>query len=977
MMKKIFNVPASCAFVDEVAKRFLADYAENPLELADVLFLLPNRRACQSLKEAFVRAQGLSPTLLPQMMPIGDVAEDELIFSSLDTAETLSLVLPAVSKYYRLFWFTKKIVKESGKFGLESFSVSQACALADELCSLLDKVTYEELSFVNLQSLVPEEYASHWQQTVDFLSVITQKWPAYLSQAGVIDAASRHIKLLEIQTEVWKKSNTAKRIVVAATTATFPFMRRLVKDVLELKNGEVILSGLDKFLDDESYAQIDETHPQFELKRLLDYLKISRFEVRDFCSSKNVEREKLAAEIMRPAKETHKWRDIKARNISSSALDGVEVLKCADIRQEALAIALMMRQSLETPEKTAALVTTDRNLARRVATELLRWDIKVDDSAGKPLYLLPVGCFLRLIIQACQSERAVDVLSLMKHPYFALGESYALIRRKVRDYEKLVLRSKTDDAAAEVLNVYNSLQEIIAPLTALLSQESVDFKTLLECHIRVAEELAKTDIKVGAAVLWRGEDGEAAAQFLADLFEYADMLDNIKGEEYLGLLEFLMAQVTVRPKYGTHPRLKILGPIEARLPHFDLMIIGEVNEGAWPKALSSDPWMSRPMKKDFGLPLPEKDVGVLALDFCGLFCAKEVVLARAARVESTPMVASRWWLRLKTVLTAMGYKGLKSVGNPYFSQTALFLEKPKKFQPLPPPNPMPDVDKRPRSLSASNIEDLMRDPYIIFAKKILKLFPLEDLDRELNSADYGNITHLVLQRFNDMYPAKLPPNAREILLQLGEQVFLEKGIETETKAFWWPNFVKSIDWVLKQEEICRPDIKKVHNEIKGSYHFLSTAGDFEVTAKADRVEETLDGGIGIVDYKTGSVRSKKEMLSGYAPQLPIEGLIAQLGGFPDIPSKNVTKLAYWKLGEREVCLGEVDTPKALQTTFDNIRVLVEEFDKKSTPYYCQPNPDYAPKYSDYLQLARVAEWRVTENNSQAQKNDEKIRSGNG
>lgn len=465
-------------------------------------------------------------------------------------------------------------------------------------------------------------------------------------------------------------------------------------------------------------------------------------------------------------------------------------------------------------------MTTDRNLARRVAAELERWEIKVDDSAGKPLSLTPPGMFLRLILQACRSDfAAVDFLALLKHPLLAAGGEYGSVRRRVRDYEKSVLRA---DVPGEEDVFIAEVKESLRALHDLLSVQA-DFKKILEVHIKTAEKLAETSEKSGADILWRGEAGEAGASFIAGLYAAAEILGNIAGEDYPGLLDALMAGVTVRPKYGTHPRLKILGPIEARLNDFDVVIIGEVNENLWPKAAEADPWMSRPMKRDFGMPLPEKAIGVLAHDFSCLAAGKQVFLTRADRVQGTPMVKSRWWMRLETVLKALN-SDIDKIDCPAYRHWAGFIDRARVFKPLLPPEPTPPVFARPRELSASAVENLMRDPYIIFAKYILRLKKLNDLDRELNFADYGNIVHAVLEAFNNKYSTTFPENAKEELLKIGEAYFAANQVSLETRAFWWPNFEKTVDWLMGVEQEYRKDVKKVHNEVKGELVFRRRKG---------------------------------------------------------------------------------------------------------------------------------------------------------
>lgn len=953
----LYNVSLSNCFADTVAARLLSEYKDNPLELADVLLLLPNRRAVKSMAEAFVRAQGLTPTLLPKMLPLGDVEEDELFLTGLDSdCEVLNLP-PAIERNERLLLFTKIIMAKPGDFGLEKMPLSQACYLAQELANLIDTVNNEDLSFDNLQNLVPSEYAAHWQETLKFLEIITRFWPEILQERNLIDPSLRRNLLLKAQSVYWAAVRPDKRIIIAGTSATYPAMRELVKTVMSLPRGEVILPGLDKNLSDEDWLFVDETHPQFEFKQLLDYLQIERSEVKELAEAQNIDREILISEIMRPAKTTDRWRNIQDKKISHAALDGLSLIDCADIREEALVIALIMREALETPEQTAALITADRNLARRVASELERWNIKVDDSAGRPLSLTPVGSFLRLAAKVCEScLDKIDLLSLLKHPLCNLGRKTGEVRRLARMLEQKVWRGGIEDEKLEAFETETG--EFLREMFGFYQKPRADFKQMLEAHLKLAEKLAATESKSGAQLLWKGDAGEAAAKFFADLYDKAEVLGEIDVKEYLGMIEALMSGVTVRPKFGTHPRLKILGPIEARLTRFDVTVIGGVNETVWPKAAGSDPWLSRPMKKDFGFPQPEKAIGIMARDFAEFLGAGEVYLTRSERVQGTPMVRSRWWLRLETVLKALGYEP-DSLEDVLYRLIARDLDRPEKNVRIAPPSPKPPVSARPREMSASNMELWMRDPYSIFAKYILKLRPLDEINQDLSLADYGNIIHAVLEEFNNKYPSAYPENAEEELFSLGRAYFDRNKIAQETRAFWWPNFEKTVRWLVEKECSYRRNIKRVHNEVSGKIILQAPAGEFTVTAKADRVDETIDGRINIIDYKTGKARSKKEVENAFAPQLPIEGLIAENGGFENIGKADVAELIYWQPAKKETIIGD-DVAKVLNTNLQRIAELIHLFDFETTPYLSRPNPKRVPEYSDYEHLARVKEWSLAE-----------------
>ncbi len=940
-----------------MAKNLLSEYEGDWLGLSSVLVLLPNRRACKTLAEAFVRLKGMSPTLLPQMMPLGDLEEDEILLRGSVSGKEIFSLPPAIANNERLMLFMKIIMSRPQDFGIGQMPPEQACYLAAELGRLIDVANNEGLDFENLENLVPEEYATHWQETLKFLEIITANWPKILKERGVCDASFRRSEMLRLQSEIWQENPPKTRIIAAGTTATFPAMKELVKTIFNLPKGEIVLSGLDKNLSEDDWTLVDETHPQFELKELLDYLGQSRNEVQNLVEPKNQDREVLLSEVMRPAKTTDKWRNLKEKNIKAEAFSGIQTLSCQDIRQEALAIASIMRETLETSEKTAALVTPDRNLARRVAAELERWNIKVDDSAGRPLGSTAWGAFMRLLIKAVAPEAGrIDVLSLLKHPLTGMGQSYADVRFKARELECKVWRADKEDEDLE--QILHEFEEKTKKLRELMLEQKARLTDLLMAHMEAAEEIAATKDKEGETLLWKGEDGNAGASFMADWLENADVLGEIETVGYAGLFEAMLSGIMVRPKFGTHPRLKILGPIEARLSQFDVMIIGEVNEGVWPQTASADPWMSRPMKKDFGFPLPEKTIGVLGLDFCQLLGAESVFLTRAERVQGTPMIKSRWWMRLDTVLKAVGVLP-ESLENKFYEQLAAQADLPQKFEKALPPSPKPPVAARPRELSVSAFEMLLRDPYSVFAKYILKLKPLEDIEPDLTMADYGTIIHKILEDFNNKHPNSFPENAEEELLEMGKNSFTQNKIAQEKQVFWWPKFVKMVKHLVELEKDYRQDIKTVHNECKGSWRFEAPAGEFTITAKADRIDETKDGKVNIIDYKTGKARSVKEVSRGFAPQLPLEGLIAQNGGFANIPAAEVEKLIYWQLGVKDTVVDD-KVGKVITENEEHLKETINLFDFETTAYICHPNPKRIPEYSDYEHLARVKEWKVTE-----------------
>jgi ATP-dependent helicase/nuclease subunit B len=422
----------------------------------------------------------------------------------------------------------------------------------------------------------------------------------------------------------------------------------------------------------------------------------------------------------------------------------------------------------------------------------------------------------------------------------------------------------------------------------------------------------------------------------------------------------------VRPRFGHHPRLAIWGLLEARLQHADLVILGGLNEGVWPPQTESDPWLSRPMRRDFGLPPPERRIGVAAHDFAQALGAKEVVLTRAMRVEGAPTVPSRWLLRLDTVLRAAGLEGRLGVAVEPLGWQAR-LDEAAEHIAVAPPEPRPPVAARPRKLSVTQVESWMRDPYAIYAGKILRLDALEPIDADPGAAERGNFIHAALDAFVRAFPDALPEDAERQLLTLGAEAFGAALDRPGVRAFWWPRFERIARWFLALERERRPSLGEIRSEIKGRLVLDGPAGPFELTAKADRLDRRRDGRLVLIDYKTGLVPSAKDVELGFSPQLSLEAAIAAGGGFAGVAAAPVAALEYWRLSGGEPA-GEIVAPAKdeaslralIAEAWQGLADLVASFDDAATPYRAVPRPEKAPRYSDYAHLARVKEWSVAE-----------------
>jgi len=986
----VYNIPSGRSFVDSLAQGIWQRVQDDPLKLAEYTILLPSRRACRSLRDAFLRLSEGQPLLLPRMQPLGDVDADELTITlaANENAEALLDIPPAISRLRRQLLLARAIEKMYEHDEQRALSFDQAASLALELGHLLDQTYTEQISFDKLQNLVPENFASHWQEILTFLQIITEQWPNLLKAEGKIDYAERRNFLLEAQVKQWQQSPPSKMIIAAGSTGSIPATAKLLATVATLPNGEVVLPGLDPQMDQVSWQEMGEDHPQYNLKQLLNRIKIDRHHVKDWPvrleGSINQKRVRLLIETMRPAKTTEEWRQLKTSDIDETALQGLSLVEAATAQEEADVIALMMRETLEHETKTATLITPDRRLARRVTMALRRWGVMIDDSGGQNLADSSVGRWLRLTAQMVLDQMSpVALLACLKHVLAANGMAAADFKVTLQKLEHFLLRGprpapgfaglydvldllavedseRKRQSVAELKSFLQALEEQVADFQASLTTDQ-PFMTILQNHIRLAEALACTDQDQGAQRLWRHEDGEAAAQFINELYQVSEDIPKLSGDQYLALLNTLMKGKTVRPKYGRHPRLTILGQIEARLYNADLVIIGGLNEGTWPSETAGDPWMSRQMRTDFGLPSLERAISLAAHDFVQATTAPEVVVTRAKRVEGSPTVPARWLLRMETVLAAVGLEMPRQNANQW-RRWVQALDQPADIKPISRPEPRPPVSARPRQISVTGVERWMQDPYEIYAKYILKLRKLSPLDQDPSAADRGILLHSVLERFIAEYARRIPENAYDKFLEIGRSVFEEMHVPPEIKVFWWGRFEKMARSYLNEEHQWRETTGAVPvlTEGQGQLTLQGPAGAFKLTAKADRIDRLAGGaGLAIIDYKSGQPPTGPEVKDGKAPQLPLEALIAEAGGFDGLAASQVASLVYWHMSER-VLRKDVTAKNVAQDLIEEaqagLQALIDIFDNPQTPYLCRPRLEWAPKYSDYEHFSRIKEW---------------------
>ncbi len=977
----LFTLPPHLPFLDAIAAEWLAAGTQDPLATADGLILLPTRRAARSLAEAFLRATEGQALLLPRITAIGALDEAPLAL-----AGALHLP-PPVEPARRLAALSRLILAMSGGAGAPR-TADRAWRLAEELASLMDEAERAEIDLAaRLPDAADPAFARHWAQTLSFLRIVTEHWPAWLAEQGAMNPAARQVALLDAQAAAWERDKPTHRVLVAGATAAIPAVARLAGVVARLPAGAVVLPGLDHDLSEAAWEALEPSHPQAGLRDLLQGLEATRGDVRPFpATPASVVPSSRAALLRRAllpgAALAEDWTEG-----GSADAGGLFRLEPADQQEEAAAIALILRDALERPGTRAALVTPDRALAARVMAELLRWDIVADDSAGEALAETPPAVFLRLLARAVAEELApVPLLAVLKHPLAAAGLSPAACRSGARALELACLRgprpspgltglrrgmARARTAPRDAADLLDRAEQCLAPALRFGATVAAAPAEALAGLIEAAERLAATDQVSGPTRLWSGEEGEALSAHLAAVLDGASLLPDQPRSVLSGLLDAVLAsgpavrsRRALRGRGGAeHPRVFIWGLLEARLQSVDVLVLGGLTEGVWPPAAEPGPWLSRPMRARVGLPSPEAAIGQAAHDFAASVCAApEVILSCPHRVDGAPAVPARWLTRLDMFLAGRA----ATLPRHPAAGWARALDQPIALRPAPPPAPCPAVAKRPRRLSVTEIETWLRDPYAIHARHVLGLRALAPLEEDTDAADYGSMVHAGLHRFLEEVGAAWPDEAHARLHHHLLRAMADSDLREALANWWAPRLERIAAWVATTEAERRSamSLHAVSPEVKGAWEISRPGGRFVLIGRADRIERRTDGRLVILDYKTGTLPGQGDVDAGLAPQLPLEAAMVLAGAFgPDLAGE-MAELAYWQISggfepgkvHRLFNGDAVAIAEAARVAGDALGALIDAFDDPARCYLSQPHPARAPRFSDYAQLARVAEW---------------------
>jgi ATP-dependent helicase/nuclease subunit B len=969
LFANLLSIPFGENFSYRVVK-ILFEQTTSPLDLAQTVILVPNHRAALTLKSLFPAISPLNKQslLLPKISSLSDISNNPLGLSEIDALPS------SLSPWQRLGTLSKLVLKLPGYE-----STSQALKAAQALGTLLDEIQRLGIELKEIENLVAEDYAQHWQHNLQFLKIITHEWPNILKEWNLIDSQTRIRLALLALANHWKNHPPHHRIVIAGATGATPGITELMKTILGLPQGQVFLYGLDSETALEAFLPL--THPQYALQaplrhceersdmaiqavlihglpRLLPGLAMTGKEQKlEFLPLEN----KLSIARNQILQATMNNKELTLPEAFASQY-WPEMVVCENLREEAKVIALMMRHAIDTTTGAIVLVTPNQKLGAWVEQELARWNLVANQSEGTSLADTPVARFLLSVATYLQHPTPNSFLSVLKHPFYEKTFNRQEHLERVRTLEIELFRQPNFDFANlrngftvkdSTLNEWLDYHLTNLSLPLKKTQEQ-PLRDLLDFHLSLCQKLVSSEAE--DCPLWHQADGLAVKAFLENLKENSEHFPFLSWSQYSALLLTLLKQEEKLHKgEGIGSRLYILGTFESRLSNAEVMILGSLNEDSWPQPLQDNPWLSHSMRQKAGLPLSEWYIGLLAHDFCGCFYAPKLYLTRSQEENGTPTLPSRWWHRLEAAYDKNQLK-LANINTLPWKAWAQALTQTKEQIKIGPPAPAPTLEARPKRLYVTDIERLMRDPYGAYVKHCLRLKPLPFFQELSSALKKGQMIHVLL----DQYIKSIKNNSDITLknfLSLAEPYFQKDPI---SQTFWWNPFQKLAAWIVEQLKNSSAD--QYLSEEKGGVTLEIDNQIIEIAAIADRID-IKHNQLTVIDYKTGTLPSLKEVEKGLYPQLSLEAWLAQQQGFKSIKGLAFSsiKAELWHLKGKEPAGKIVPInmdEEFLQNVGKSLYWLLKTFLRPETPYLACPIPEQTPFYNDYEHIERLKEWLV-------------------
>ena len=638
----ILNCPAHSPFLKTLAASVLDGSiwnagAPEPHDLPGLTIYLPSQAAVQPLKLEFLWLSPNEATFLPRIRVLGDADPLDLFATYGTRMEPAKAAIALLKKALAVpSAFTelerqihlsacaleaaaklRSTIAEPGERLFPDVPAVSAAAIASEIGALIDEAHNEGADLSRIDRLDSSEASGSEQLSLQLLRAVRKGWAAYKLRINKLDGQERRNRLMAVEAEFIQQSKAP--VIIAGSTASVAATMALMETLKERPNSAIVLHGLDRHLDAKSWAVLGDhpEHPQHGLHQLLSRLDASRETIRDLAPlSPTVGREcprraAFLSEALRPASTTAQWASFASeeRKREGSPVPGLALIEAETTQDEAAAIALILREALETKGQTAALVTPDENLIGRVRHALTHWGLANPAGDSNP------DAFALRIAATAANGKPEDLVALLRT---SQGDDAASIRRCAELIDLGVLRqmwrpSSMADVPAALARAQHAIAAGEARHPAMKRIEAAEWEGARTFSERVLEALSPVTSKAGERLSlkeWTVAHSSAAGRlaelgFAALLPEEDEPSTLVEAARvaapalkldlggYAGFFGEISSARQKTAKENPHPRLFLQRPLDARLLAADVLVLGGLNEGSWPQISGPSPWLNR------------------------------------------------------------------------------------------------------------------------------------------------------------------------------------------------------------------------------------------------------------------------------------------------------------------------------------------------------------------------------------------------
>lgn len=966
----VLNIESNYSFLDSLYQ-FLIEKFNNYINISEVTVFLPSRRSVNELKHIFLKNSKQQAKILPTIKSIGDIDYDDILLncSNLNLISNYTDIFKPISNTKYKILLLREMLNSK-----KNISIDQAINLSKEFEIFLRNIEENKINLVDLSKVIDDNFAIHWQKTIGFLKDFGIKWEETLLINNITSVSHSIISNLELQTEAVKLNKPKKPIIIAGLSNMIKSVEEFIKALSKYDNVYFIMKGAENILNNNDLNKVNEVHYYYIFKKLFKLMQIKNFEnIRyDKYVVVNNENSKTIYNSMLPYDLTYKWSEIKA-----SYLSNIEYCEFLDLQNELDFIGFYILNHINENGLKNIAIITDQNLSYRFEPILKFWNIPYNNTYGYRFLSNIVMQYMFLIINTYNSNYQKDLLlSLLKNDFTYFGYTKSELNKNVNIFEEYILNGKVNKNGMnsyrynleyiedkEIKNIIKAFLDKIENYFSILKEHNLTFCNLLKKHIKLVEDITYDQKNPKKEKIWYTNYGsEIIFDFLSgEVVNDSECFGFIDIKDYVDVLKYICSNKSYNEKYSEYPAVNLISIKETRLINYDLVIITNLNDGYIPESIKPDPWINQIMRKTLGLEAVENEIGRTCYEFIQLLMQNKVLLTRSTKIDGIRTIKSRFLQRIETFLDCSDIKlnqpeYVKKVFDKYYKYSYNKLNDIYKKR----PKPKPPLNVRPRELSATNIDLLNINPYDIYVKKILKLKKFNVLKNDNIFSKIGTILHEIFQNYCDNYEnnkENLQEYINNILESCIQKYFSDDDISRE---FYRQKLIDIFNNFIEYDKKSRENNLNISSEISEFYNFEKE--NFVVSARIDRIEDNGNRDIKIIDYKTGTIPSKKEVMEGKKIQLPVESLIMSKKDY------NIESVEYWSVKSDGVKVSNIfdknktsEESKNLPENIGELVDCVEKLIKKLIAYFDDENNGYVAtnknsQYSDFVHLSRIDDW---------------------